>query len=195
MIRLAALFMFLAHMVSAGGIPGLYDVTGVKAGDALNVRAGAGTGAAVIGQLQPGARDIEVVAQSEDGKWGQINLGETSGWVSLRYLRARGTAAWPPARMRCFGTEPFWSFDLAGDSGKAVFKAPDVKELHVSDLLFGRSMNRTDRFNVTGPGTTAVIAGGACSDGMSDRNFALRIDLLLQNGPPRHYSGCCTLAP
>ena len=49
----------------------------------------------------------------------------------------------------------------------------------------------------TGPGdvtATAVLTRTACSDGMSDRAFGLRLELILSEADGRNLlSGCCSL--
>lgn len=74
----------------AGG-PDFWEVTGVPAGDTLNVRAGAGTGNAVVGELANGdvARNLgcRMVGKS---RWCRIEAGteqKFAGWVNGHYLR------------------------------------------------------------------------------------------------------------
>jgi hypothetical protein len=59
-------------------------VTGVEAGDVLDVRAEPTTGAAVVGTLAPEAPGAEVVATDPTGNWGELNAGAGPGWAALR---------------------------------------------------------------------------------------------------------------
>ena len=54
-------------------------------GGSLNVRAGAGTEFAIIGQVGDGLR-VEVVGFSADGLWFEIASAEGRGWVSAQYV-------------------------------------------------------------------------------------------------------------
>jgi hypothetical protein len=59
-------------------------VTGVEAGDVLDVRAEPTTDAADVGTLAPHARGLEVRRGEPDGELGEANAGEGSGWAALR---------------------------------------------------------------------------------------------------------------
>lgn len=194
MRMLCLLLVLFAGPVLADGLPSLHRVVGVAENDALNIRLEPTTNAPVIGRLDGTATGIEVVQRSADGRWGQINHEESAGWVSLRYLSVESPVVWPPQTLRCYGTEPFWSLDVTDQ--RAVFDRPGGPAVtHPIDGAT-RSLNRTDRFGLTGPTLTATVSGQNCSDGMSDRNFGLSVDLMIRATPqPMQYSGCCTLAP
>lgn len=187
---------FLATASAADQFPALHDVTGVATNDVLNVRAQPNAGSNKLGALGPGQRNVEVVGTDATGRWGLVNVGETSGWAALRYLRRQ---AGDPgyiiaASLTCFGTEPFWSLRLKqGQSGK--FSTPSqVDPLTEAGFLIPGA-NRPDRFFV-GLGTTsmAILRREICSDGMSDRTFGIAIDLLSNRGDTMLYSGCCSIA-
>ena len=88
-------------------LPTLFDVTDVADDDVLNIRTRPSAGAEILGSLAPDARGVEVVAHDASGRWAQINTGEHSGWVALRYLAYR-TDVWEPGALpealRCIGT-------------------------------------------------------------------------------------------
>lgn len=63
----------------------LMQVTGVPAGDSLNVRSGPRVKAADVGDLHEGDV-INVEGTSVDGKWSQIRFNGQIAWVSSRYL-------------------------------------------------------------------------------------------------------------
>jgi uncharacterized membrane protein len=182
-------------------LPTLFDVTGVSAASRLNVRSGAGTGHAVIGSLAPDATGIEVVAHSADGRWGQINLAEGSGWTSLNYLAYR-TDVWEegalPAGFRCFGNEPFWS--LAPQDGQLLYSTPEGERGFALDAILSTGIFRHPRRALTGSDADGSIFAGvvpaSCSDGMSDRAFGLDATVVIEGeGTPQMLTGCCSIAP
>ncbi|MFD3188846.1 peptide-binding protein [Sedimentitalea sp. HM32M-2] len=192
-----SVLLWLASLLSltAQPFPALYDVAGVTAGDVLNVRSQPNAAAGKLGALSFNQRDIEVVAQDPDGKWGLINLGENAGWVALRYLRRHETGhAILADRFWCFGTEPFWSLDVT--EGKMVaFSTPEgqVSEMPSGTLTPG--VNYIDRFLLDMGENTAVLRREICSDGMSDRSFGIAIDLFGPLSGGNLLSGCCSIAP
>ena len=183
-------------LATQDGWPAIHDVTGVEAGDVLNVRARPDASSPVVGQLAPGAA-VEVIRPNERLTWGLVNAGERAGWVSLRYL-ARRPGQWDgafPEIAACFGTEPFWSVVRSGDA--ITFLTPDGSDSMTVTARSG-SANRRDRFHMIAEGASGTVAAilrtEACSDGMSDRAFGVSVDLLLGVGPEaRQLSGCCTL--
>ncbi len=68
---------------------------GVVTASALNVRAGAGTGYAVLGSLAYGA-PVQILATSADKGWYQIQYRSGSAWVSARYVRLTAATAAAP---------------------------------------------------------------------------------------------------
>ena len=183
-------------------LPTLFDVTDVAADDVLNIRARPSAGAEIIGALAPDARGVEVVAHDASGRWAQINTGERSGWVALRYLAYR-TDVWEPgalpAALRCIGTEPFWS--LAPTEDAAVFSTPDAPDRAITleavlDPGVFRSPRRAILAGGDALGLTAVIAPARCSDGMSDMAYGLDATLIVREGDgTRMLTGCCSIAP
>jgi uncharacterized membrane protein len=174
-------------------------VTGVSADDRLNIRAAPDASSPVIGQLAPDATGIEVIRANPRLTWGLVNAGEATGWVSLRYL-ARRPGQWDgafPEIASCFGTEPFWSIRRDGDT--LVHATPETESREFSIVARSGSANRRDSFHMIAEGASgpaiSVFRTEACSDGMSDREFGISVQLLLGAGPEtRHLSGCCTLA-
>ena len=212
MIR-ALILIFLATPAFAtqDGWPALYDVVGVAQDDVLNIRSGPGAGFDIIGTLPPDAEDIEVIRPSDDFDWGRINLGEGAGWISLRYAVPQ-PGQWYgqfPAIRQCFGTEPFWS--LAVDRPRIAFSAPDTPQM--DGLISGQhgSTSRRDRFVYRGTllspdagplDVTLAIRLASCSDGMSDREYGIDLDLLITDPDAEDglydatlLSGCCSIQP
>lgn len=203
MIRAAlAWLVLLTSTALAQDWPALYDVTGVSAGDVLNVREAPDVRSPIVGKLPPHAGGIEVVEASDDGRWGLINIGQRSGWASLRYLAPADTkrrSAFLPVR-NCFGTEPFWSLAL-GDGPEVAWAEPGTED--AKGLVSGwfKSQNRYDRQAARlsffdGREGTAIFSAMQCGDGMSDRSFGIAVELFLQgDGASRLLSGCCSIRP
>lgn len=201
-MRLAVLLIvcLLAGPASADSLPALHSVTGVAADDRLNVRAGPGIGAPVIGSLPPDATAVEVTARSGNGRWGRINWQEGTGWVALRHLARTHEHGWREGGMplRCFGTEPFWSmpiflpthriefhelshggFELVGDAGALpATEFPPTLAVPFSGMR---------------EGMVVIRANAACSDNMSNRLYGLEAQVYWR-GDRAGLSGCCTLS-
>lgn len=176
-------------------LPTLFDVTGVAMNDVLNIRADPNPTAPIIGTLAPDATRIEVVEERRG--WARVNTGEGSGWVNSRFLAYR-TDVWTdgalPQGWQCFGTEPFWAVIPQG--GDVVLGGPDMPE----DTRPVRAVLSTGIFRdptraVVADGVTVVSTPQRCSDGMSDRLFGLRAEVVIHGAAPRLLSGCCTIQP
>lgn len=184
-------------------LPGLFDVTVVETWDKLNVREAPDGNAKIIGRLASTAKGVELLERDASGKWGRVNVGEASGWVALRFLKPQATV-WKPAELplslRCSGTEPFWSVKTVQKG--LVFSEPGEPERQLS---LRKVMDR----GIEGEPVRGIIAGDdngrltafvrpeQCSDGMSDRHYALAVAVILdgQEQPSRMLTGCCTIAP
>jgi len=186
------------------GWPALFDVAGVAPNDRLNIRAAPSASAARIGSLAPDATGVEVIRPDDRLRWGLVNTGEGTGWVSLAYL-ARRAGQWDgalPRIARCFGTEPFWSIQLEWEGerdGALSFKALDEPERQFGVLRVTGSQNSRNRHALVSSGEagtlTLLVRGAMCSDGMSDRAYGLEVDALLEDGEGlRMLSGCCSLS-
>lgn len=199
---LAAFLVFcLAAMASAQSLPALYSVTDVAVDDVLNVRAEPSGSAAIVGSFAPNRSDIEVTARDMSGKWGRVNVNERSGWVSMRYLAALPMQEGRdlPRPMVCFGMEPFWLLSVR-TSPAADFRSQDGTRISFSGLATGSAEGRTDRYMVISDAPDRALHGvverRSCSDGMSDQNYGLDINLFLRTGrDTRLLTGCCSVAP
>lgn len=199
MIRWLWVLLFLIPaIVHAQNLPALYDVEGVAGNDKLNVREGPSTEFRIVDKLAPDAEGLEVVDIDKSGKWGLINVNEQSGWVALRFMKRqpRQSDQGLPRAFTCYGTEPFWSFNVAQDQS-ATFSEPDGKT-DIASLVVVPSQNRTDRYALFGDGGerifTSLVGRNQCNDGMSDRVFGLSIDLLVTDEAGVNvYSGCCSV--
>lgn len=178
-------------------LPEIYSVSGLPSGDMLNIRAEPSAAAPILGRLAPEAAKIEVTGLSPDGAWAQINAGEGSGWVSMRYLSVTQTS-WQsrrlPEGLRCFGTEPFW--DLHVSEGRLQLQSPDSGPQSFQISTISDRGFREDRIRAVEAGdATAVIFPQDCSDGMSERSFALQVVMSLRGAEQPFLSGCCSIAP
>ncbi len=179
--------------------PALFDVTNVASDDVLNVRVEPSADAPILGKLGPAETGVEIIAANADGTWGLLNTGEGSGWASLAFLE-RQPGQWEegfPRVTQCFGTEPFWSLDLAQEI--PVFDQAGLGETLLTVAEETASVNRTDRQAITLEGNlgqaTVVISASSCSDGMSDRAYGLTGDIVMPGEDGVYFvSGCCTLA-
>ncbi len=200
MIRLAVIvwaMLAVPAVATQEGWPAIHDVTGVAADDVLNIRERPDAASPIVGQLSPGAV-VEVIRPNDRQTWGLVNAGERPGWVSLRYLQRR-PGQWDgafPEVAACFGTEPFWSLMREGDA--LTFSTPDSTDTLTITARSG-SENRRDSFHMIAEGAdspaVAFLRTEACSDGMSDREFGISVQLLLGLGAgARQLSGCCTRA-
>lgn len=201
--RMAVIAMLAAGPAAATQeyiLPTLFDVTGVAADDVLNIRETPSASAEIIGNLRPDQTRVEVLALDSSGQWGQLNAGERTGWVSMRFLAYRSDvweAGRLPADLSCVGTEPFWSYHLEGDSliwsepgQDATFAAPQVM-----DSGYARDPRRAIYYQDENDVFSATITPAQCSDNMSAIVYGLETLVIRQNGnqPPRMYSGCCSI--
>jgi uncharacterized membrane protein len=200
LIRIALLLwaaLAVPALATQDGWPAIYDVTGVAEDDVLNIRERPDASSPIVGRLSPGMM-VEVIRPNDRQTWGLVNAGEHPGWVALRYMTRR-PGQWDgafPEIASCFGTEPFWSLMREGDA--LTFSTPESSASMQITARSG-SENRRDSFHMVAeePDGTAVaiLQTEACSDGMSNREFGISVQLLLGlGGTTRQLSGCCTRA-
>ncbi len=201
-MRVLVSILFALSFASAAwseALPAYYDVTNVAPDDVLNIREAPGTAASIIGKLSHEDTNIEVVSFDKAREWGQVNIGEMSGWVSLKFLtRQPGQVEDElPTPLVCTGTEPFWSLEIAGGE-TAQLSRPGETAVDVKMLEPVTASNRTDRYAIFGQGGdrvyTFIFHRDACSDGMSDRAYGMSVDLFLTEDKGVSYvTGCCNL--
>ncbi|MFT4014302.1 MAG: SH3 domain-containing protein [Paracoccus sp. (in: a-proteobacteria)] len=183
-------------------LPNLFDVTVIETWDTLNVRESPDGQAKVIATLPATAKGVELLARDPGGKWGKVNAGEHSGWVALRFLKQQA-GVWQPAAipqtLACAGTEPFWS--LKASKSGMTFAEPDQPDraLSLRKVLDRGIEGEPTRGLIAGDDKsrfTAFIRPAQCSDGMSDRGYALAVSVIVdgQDIPSRMLSGCCSIA-
>ena len=193
---LIASFLFALPAV-AQTFPALHDVVKVASNDVLNIRRSPSAAADIIGNFAPEDTDIEVITTDPTGKWGMVNIGESSGWASMRFLRRSDND--PDyiltQRFQCFGTEPFWSLDVT-QGQSALYSTPSSEDRSLSAGLVQTAINRSaPLFLGLGNGHAAIIRHEACSDGMSDRAFGLSVNFLVPDDGLSLMTGCCSIEP
>ncbi|MEO0862640.1 MAG: peptide-binding protein [Pseudomonadota bacterium] len=194
-ILLALLFLAQPLGATQPAWPALHDVIDVTSDDRLNVRAAPTARADIIGSFGPSDRGIEIIRPNADETWGLVNIDEGVGWVSLRFLD-RQPDQWRASYPRitaCFGAEPFWDIQLGPDT--ASFRTPE-RNVSATPPVRLQSISPLDRFGLvmeTDNGTLrGILLRQRCTDGMSDQEFGLSIDLIYRDEVM--LSGCCTLA-
>ena len=170
--------------------------------DVLNIRSSPSATSAIIGFLEPDQKWIEVIARDSSAKWGLVNSGETAGWVSLHYMARARQGNWLDLEnmLSCFGTEPFWSLQM--DSSHAVFDINGKANNYVLQN-HGRAANRNHKSGFGARSSsdprlslTGIISAQSCSDGMSDQEYGISVDLVLfKNADLSVLSGCCSVQP
>jgi len=197
----AVTFFFLAAFAALAQEnitqPAYYRVAGVAGNDVLNVRQSANAAAPIVGSLAPNAFPVEVI-KSNNG-WGYVATSEGMGWVSLHFLQqisfARFAATNLPEGLTCGGTEPFWGLVMASD--KIIYSALDQAAKTYFLVESGQMQNNGGATSFVigqnnGAPLTGIVSNQLCSDGMSDIDYARRIDLLISGpGGTSGYSGCC----
>jgi uncharacterized membrane protein len=186
-----------AGSLSAQTFPALYDVTGVAADDALNVRAAPNAAADILNVLGQDETGVEVIGLSQDRNWAQVNSGEASGWAATRFLTLEKDYPYlPMANLSCFGTEPFWSLRKP-QIGRISLDMLGSDASNWRQNISHRAQGRSDRFSAVGireDGEIIVtLLRESCSDGMSDQMFGIATDVIITGANPMHLSGCCTL--
>ena len=104
----------------------------------------------------------------------------------------------PPEITQCVGTEPFWSLTRRDDL--LTLRRPDDSDVKIDEAYYVGSLNSRDSFALSGSsiaqGITVAIRAQTCSDGMSDREFGIAADVVLEDAFDAFlFSGCCTIAP
>ncbi len=184
------------HFESASN-PTYFQVSGVSADDVLHVRAEPNTSAEIVGDLASDAGPIEVL-YSENG-WAYLSSGESMGWASKRFLtqielpKIANSAL--PQGLTCGGTEPFWSIAISDES--VELSQMNEGKSNFSIMETGTYSGDTISFIVAGAeGTmmTSIISNEIYGDGMSDKDYGRKINILLSTPDgTRGYLGACSV--
>ncbi len=184
-------------------LPRVYTVTGVAPNDTLNIRQQPRADSPDIGDLQPN-QNVEVLALSEDEKWGLISFGEGTGWVATRFLREtpKTQGLSPdlpygiPSEMACSGTEPFWGLRLLTEQSVTFTDYSDGiggdRTYQITGV--GRATNRgIQHYVFTAPPLTGFLNRATCDDGMSEALFGWELFVVFKrDGQLNMIQGCCT---
>lgn len=134
---------------SAAMGPDFWEVTGVPAGDYLNLRSGVGTDNPIVARASNGQSFRNLGCEGTgDGRWCHVETpdGVYNGWVSGTYLReGAGPSATGPG------------LDFPSDS-------PLVPDLHVRETGEIEAAWSTGCTVLYGPAKSRITAGASCSD-------------------------------
>ena len=113
--------------------------------------------------------------------------------IALTVLSAAGAAQAAEQPLICFGNEPFWQLDLTQrgiarfstpDSSAVAYRGGETRIEHRKEAVWrGRAQVRR------GGELVAFLRDGQCSDGMSDTQHPVSVNVSLPDG--RHLAGCC----
>ena len=160
--------------------------------DTLNIRAESDASATILGDFGPYTINIEVLERSTDGKWGKVGLGETNGWVALRFLERSDHTRLNeiPRPISCFRTEPIWTFNLTARGDEFISIDMPRIGLEPTEMLtisngFFIEFRETERL---------MVRPGQCSDGLSDRIYRWQSTALYMGLNGQEIAeGSCTL--
>jgi uncharacterized membrane protein len=208
-IALATLVAAAAASASEIPDPGLaYTVSGLAAGDRLNVRSAAGPAEPVAGTLAAGTKvvmtgrrqSVPAASGGRAGAWWEVVFAGAergTGWVNAQFLAAAGDQSETGYPLVCTGTEPFWN--LAISTGQATFTEPGQdpgKTYQAGSWLPARGMSSQFAIRLEDGGRLSgfmsVIREPHCSDGMSDTVYPFAGTLIFTDG--RVLGGCCSRA-
>ena len=189
---LAAVLLLWGGLAMAQDLPARFTVTGVAAGDVLNLRAGPSASAPVLATLPPGGTGVEILELSPDGRWGLTPFREGAGWVAMRFLVPEPPGPTPlPRPLLCRGTEPFWALSVTAEG--AVFETPERGPLPLRPLgEVAGFRGGVLAFDAGGETLDLTVLRTDCSDGMSDRPYGL--SAMVWNRGGTFLEGCCALS-
>lgn len=215
-----AVFVFIATGWAGSNELGLktYKVTGVSSSDpsGLNVRdnlieAQSLGETNVVGHLAWNAKGIissGLVVEIGSSIFTQIRKGDLIGWVNEKYLVDDTKAELPeikPEKLKCSGTEPFWSLNLSKEA--PIFSGTDLEN---GDFVKGVKLDTMATHSIVELGlenwavtvkyqsknaylrTVISRASPMCSDSMSNVLYPYQI-IVLKGDVPRPVYGCCQI--
>lgn len=176
-------------------LPARYDRTGPD----QNVFIEPDRTTAIIATLPAGQSTLEVISFSSDQQWAQINQGVGTGWIPSADLTRLAAPLDQGLPIRCYGVEPFWGVHLPAPFF-AEFERPEHPELPFQITGTADQMGPGGRTRLwTFAGATAnaslLVRHELCTDGMSDRTFAMSaaFTLVERTGAASLRLGCCNL--
>ncbi len=175
------------QIAASPGAP--YRVSGVERWDTLIVRSKPSVKGTIRGALPPDAEDVSVLKLGPDGRWAYVRYHDLTGWVSASYLKPVAEVSAPTKGLVCAGTEPFWSFTLAGTETRWQSPEGDLAAPLTGPVA---ASNRTSGWLLTGDGEVRVAViteDPSCSDGMSEKSWDFGAWVVVSDG--RLVTGCC----
>ncbi|MGB0959788.1 MAG: hypothetical protein ACPGVK_06000 [Halocynthiibacter sp.] len=167
-----------------------YRVKDVAADDMLWVRAEPNAQAVPLDGLMSG--DFVTVWDMRPNGWAELSAREGVGYASARYLEQAvlpKTAEGLPLGLSCFGTEPFWGFEIRHDGSLFFERVDDTAVL--DDVQRVGSGVAGYPYRLQGADISAVLNSEICSDGMSDRLYPWRVDVSVADRGT--FRGCCRI--
>ncbi len=202
MFRVLVFLILFPFSVAAGQVPAtLFDVTDVASDDVLNIRATPSSESDILGGLAYDAKRIEILALSDDEKWGQVSQMGVVGWVYLRFLEpTRMTAAQTfgePQSIFCSGDEPYWSLDLFGNQAAFARSDEPVQAALATRWTDQPSGQDTHNRVFIAQGQAASLSGiirhEACTTPDSEPQGDMTVSLIFSSSEHAFLTGCCRL--
>lgn len=178
-----------------------YTVTGVKPGDTLTLREQPFDGGTLkdwtaLGSVPADAKTVLGTGRSVEAngqRWLEVSFDGALGWVNATFL---AVASDPPDLkgeiFKCAGTEPFWGVTLGPANGQysdpertvaLTTERVQPSTARLFPLLYRLRAADGRRFRAT-------VTRTACSDGMSDFDYAFEV---LLSGDDNFEQGCCSI--
>ena len=168
--------------------PGLtYIVVNVAPDDVLRVRGQPEASAPVIGNVRSDATGIIVTGARRnlgEASWWQIvhkAADGGAGWVNSRFLALADPSAKPETDfgLRCIGTEPFWSLEIANGQARFTTAEGEQSSWRAGSWRDAAGHQPGHRFVIQLDNESADALGWAavsrpqqfCTDGMSDLEY------------------------
>ncbi|HRN88782.1 hypothetical protein [Hyphomicrobium sp.] len=198
----AASFLVMTALCSAATAFESYQVTGVKAGDTLTLRAEPTEGGkpsdwTALGSIPADAQNVLGTGRSvqiNGQPWAEVSFGGVLGWVNAKFLAAMSD---PPdlksETFQCSGTEPFWGVTLGPEKGEysdpeqsfpLTTERVQPSTARLFPLLYRLKDDKGRSYRAT------VTQRPGCIDGMSDYEYAFEV---LLSGDENFEQGCCVV--
>ena len=175
--------------IASGASSEPYRVVGVSDWDTLLIRSKPSAKGGVLGAIPHDGVDVEVLKFGPEKKWAYVDYHDVRGWVFAAFLAPAAEVGAPGAGATCTGTEPFWSFQIQGESTR--WQSPEG-DLAAPLSEVRAAENRTNAWLLQGDGEIragVLVEDPGCSDGASEKSWDYAAWILLSDG--RLVQGCC----
>ena len=165
----------------------------------------------VVGNLawnQKGILSSGLVVEIGNSVWREIRAGNVRGWVNEKYLAKETGPHNPeltPDRLKCSGTEPFWSINYSKkgplyngtelENGDWLENAKlETMAVHPIVEMGAGAWSVTLKSKSDGSYLQTIIskASPMCDDGMSNLLYPYQV-IVLKGQVPRPIYGCCKI--